>query len=124
MSIKQHLFWKVSGILFILILTLIPYTVLSTATSATSGNLQTMFETLRMKIEDEEWLVTLSLYKAVNSLGTEILLGGFNYPEIETPIAIHSIEIDHICLQEMRGQAEFVTCIPYSNVAGLFYLNN
>jgi len=77
-----------------------------------------LLEALHERMANEGILVALTLHTPIFRDEQRILIS------YSTPLGITGIGIDHICLREIQGSAETITCIPFSNIAGIDYINN
>jgi hypothetical protein len=77
-----------------------------------------LLEELYERMVNEGMLVALTLHTPIFRDEQRILIG---YSE---PLGVRAIGRDHLCLREIQGGAEIITCIPFSNIAGIDYINN
>ena len=81
-----------------------------------------LFETLHTRMLEEELLVTIILHAPLADSGENYITIGYGYDDIN--ITIQEIGSNFFCIREVRGGAELITCIPFSNIAGVTYVNN
>jgi hypothetical protein len=85
------------------------------------GQFATLIQDLQTRVEDEGLLISLTLHTPISN-GVRRVTVGEGYAEITT--SVYDIGLDYLCLREIQGSAEVITCLNYDNIAGIDYINN
>jgi hypothetical protein len=83
---------------------------------------QSTLEQLSTRMAQEEgFLLTMQFKEPLVVDQTFWTLGA-----IDDPVHRHISEIgdDFVCLRELAGQAVFIRCVPFSNIASISYIEN
>ena len=107
--------------LLTIVVWLSPTVLAYTLSQPDSRNLRQLLSTLDTRMQSEGLLLSVSLTIPLLD-GTRDFTLGYGYDDIN--LFIHEIGDDFFCLREIKGAAETITCIPFSNVASIFFINN
>jgi hypothetical protein len=81
----------------------------------------TFLRGLHQRMQNDGVLITLTLITPFETSQHSVTIG-YGYDNITTSIS--EIGKDYLCLREIEGGAEIITCIPFTNIAAVDYINN
>lgn len=118
---NRRLFLFIVAAIFLMLLTL-GSSIIPTIVKATdsSNDMHLLLEELNQRALDDGLIFTVVLRTPIEE--DDKLTIGYGYNEIN--ISIYSIGADHFCTRRIAGGAERILCVPYTNVAYVFYTNN
>lgn len=80
-----------------------------------------LFSAIHDRMQNEGLLLTIILNTPIAE-DSETITVGYGYNDIQ--VSISEIGDDYFCTREISGGAELINCIPFSNIAGMTYINN
>ena len=86
-------------------------------------NLKGLLNALNERLINEDgFIITLELIHSISDETTITIMRGTTKDDVRTSIG--DIGDDYLCLEELRGTALFMNCIPFTNIAQITFLEN